>query len=182
METASEMIARAKAYTAALPQAEIDRRKRDEENRIQREINSKKRRMHEECIRLNLTRVFFWGEEHQRVEEITNLQVEGWNQTEEAKICVEYLKAGEPIEWYCGWANCELCGAHLGEKDMCHENWTFPEYCEHHILAHSVKPPQAFIDSALKWNVTKESDMTVYNLIKSLDEYHLILNAQKENI
>lgn len=40
-----------------------------------------------------------------------------------------------------GWANCRICGADLGSRDLTAFGFVWPEKAEHYLLAHDVWTP-----------------------------------------
>ncbi len=57
---------------------------------------------------------------------------------EDQRLVVEALKAGKIAECYLGWADCRICGARLGTKDLSGYGLVWPEKCEHYLEAHGV--------------------------------------------
>lgn len=68
---------------------------------------------------------------------------------------LHYMASSRVWERYMGWAECRLCGAHLGSADMITPDgrWVFPEKWEHYIIAHGVAPtdPDFSVD-AVAWS------------------------------
>ena len=54
---------------------------------------------------------------------------------------IAVLRSGEVFESWMGWADCRICGAHLGTKDMTAFDFVWPERAEHYIEAHGVWAP-----------------------------------------
>lgn len=161
-ETASEMIARAKAYTEKLLNSTSQELETDPLFKLEKYVQSTPVKPkvvreyinpRERFIERNLLKFGFWeylGEA--RASEVQSKIVPEWNKTKLAQDCVEYLLAGTNVEQYMGFAVCALCGKHLGTKDMCHERWLFPECWEHYIIEHSVRPwDMEFITDVTKW-------------------------------
>lgn len=178
METASEMIARAKEYTRKIvnptPEEIQERLDKEEAYRIQElkwkqeKIESQKQK---EYLKLHTTEIGFWTNDYpERLQEVESRIIAGWNKTAEAQCCVDYILAGTPIVRYRGFSSCPICPQkHLGTKDMLHEKWVFPECWEHYILEHSVRPwNEDFIQSAVLWDRNgRISDNTILNKSKS---------------
>lgn len=51
------------------------------------------------------------------------------------------MRSGEVLESYMGWADCRICGATLGTKDMTAFDFVWPERAEHYIEVHGVWAP-----------------------------------------
>lgn len=51
---------------------------------------------------------------------------------------------------YRGWADCRICGEHLGSSDYSDKKYTWPQGYEHYIQKHNVVPPKDFIKHILK--------------------------------
>ena len=66
---------------------------------------------------------------------------------------VAYMDAGDFCTQYRGFAGCRVCGTTLGTMDMVtpDRKWRFPEKWQHYIQAHGVRPPEAFVEDALRW-------------------------------
>jgi hypothetical protein len=73
----------------------------------------------------------------------------------ETVACLAYMEAASTTASYMGWATCRVkdCGTQLGTSDMLTPDgrWVFPERWDHYILAHGVRPDEAFIQDALVW-------------------------------
>jgi hypothetical protein len=41
-----------------------------------------------------------------------------------------------------GWANCRICGAHLGTRDLTAFGFVWPEKAEHYVRSHGVWTPE----------------------------------------
>jgi len=92
-------------------------------------------------------------------DEVSNLIVEGWNETDEAKAVIKYMKSGTKLEAYDGWATHRLNGESLGTCDMeCpNKKWLYPELWWRYIETHSVKPDNdEFISDAVVWCRSKK--------------------------
>lgn len=72
-----------------------------------------------------------------------------WDITERNAV-VAYLRAGNKGPAFKGSAPCRLCPERLGSCDMYDDVYMWPQKTEHYLLKHGVKPPQEFIDHALK--------------------------------
>jgi len=57
---------------------------------------------------------------------------------EDQRLVIEALKNGAVRSAYLGWANCRICGAGLGTKDLTGYGLVWPEKCEHYVEAHGV--------------------------------------------
>jgi hypothetical protein len=53
-------------------------------------------------------------------------------------MVAEALSKGRSIETYFGHANCRICGAKLGNRDLAGWGFIWPEHAEHYILEHDV--------------------------------------------
>ncbi len=87
-------------------------------------------------------------------DEVINLIVPNWNETDEAKAVIEYMKSGKKLIHYKGWANHRLTGEKLGCEDWASPDgkWKYPEKWWRYIETHSVRPNnEEFIQDAVKW-------------------------------
>jgi len=57
---------------------------------------------------------------------------------EDRQLVIETLKRGAVRDAYLGWADCRICGARLGTKDLTGYGLVWPEKCEHYVEAHDV--------------------------------------------
>lgn len=57
---------------------------------------------------------------------------------EDRRLVIEALKNGAVRAAYLGWADCRICGARLGTKDLAGYGLIWPEKCEHYVEAHGV--------------------------------------------
>jgi hypothetical protein len=48
------------------------------------------------------------------------------------------LRAGSVHMRFLGWADCRICGAKLGTKDLEGHGFVWPEKAEHYVLEHDV--------------------------------------------
>lgn len=82
--------------------------------------------------------ILFWSDDH-RPEDYQNCVL---NVSEE-KITrvVEALQAGTTLESYKGWADCRICGEHLGSADVGGHGFVWPQLAEHYIVEHGVWTP-----------------------------------------
>ena len=56
---------------------------------------------------------------------------------------VVYVIASAPsVEAWRGWANCRICGAHLGSHDLAAFGFIFPEFSEHYLIKHGLWMPE----------------------------------------
>jgi len=55
---------------------------------------------------------------------------------------LEHGKDVHPEMQAMGWANCRICGANLGSRDMAAFGFVWPEKAEHYLLAHNVWTPE----------------------------------------
>ncbi len=62
------------------------------------------------------------------------------------------LAAGRTCIAYMRWANCRICGSHLGSKDLGAFGFVWPEKAEHYILTHGVWTPDC---DALEFAITR---------------------------
>lgn len=53
-------------------------------------------------------------------------------------LVVAALRAGRVLDSYLGWADCRICGARLGTRDLTGYGLVWPEKCEHYVEAHGV--------------------------------------------
>lgn len=82
--------------------------------------------------------IMFWSEDHRPddyVGCVENVDVGTLDKVLNA------LKGGAVHESYKGWAECRICGAHLGSRDLVHEGFIFPDQAEHYIEEHGVWTP-----------------------------------------
>ena len=61
---------------------------------------------------------------------------------DQAATVVAHLQQGREHRAYKGWANCRICGAKLGTRDMTNVLCVWPEGAEHYISAHGVWTPE----------------------------------------
>lgn len=83
--------------------------------------------------------IMFWNEDH-RPEDYVGC-VENVDVGTLDKV-LSALKGGAVHESYKGWAECRICGAHLGSRDLVHEGFIFPDQAEHYIEEHGVWTPE----------------------------------------
>lgn len=55
---------------------------------------------------------------------------------------LEHGKDAHPEIQAAGWANCRLCGAALGSRDLTAFGYVWPEKAEHYVSAHGVWTPE----------------------------------------
>lgn len=73
-----------------------------------------------------------------------------WNKEERNKV-VEYLGLGDELHRWCGYSTCRICGKHdNGDACLTDGKWVWPSGLAHYLMKHAVKPPQEFVDHALK--------------------------------
>jgi hypothetical protein len=73
-----------------------------------------------------------------------------WPSQERVRV-ITHLKRGREHASYFGTSTCRLCGlADLGCKDLTDGVWIWPEGFAHYLEMHAVKPPQEFVDHALR--------------------------------
>ena len=78
--------------------------------------------------------------------------VPGWNESEEARAVIAFMKAGETVYRLRGFAGDRIDGEMLGTTCMAQGKWQYPEKWWRYIEKHSVRPPsEAFIADALAW-------------------------------
>jgi hypothetical protein len=84
------------------------------------------------------TRILFWGENPgQRPQDFVRGDVPA-----AARVAVSnILRAGDEVASYRGWAECRICGAHLGSRDVGKGGFVWPEKAEHYIETHGVWTP-----------------------------------------
>ena len=87
-------------------------------------------------------------------EEVYHNIKDGWNETEEAKAVVAYMRSGRTIDAYFGYATDRIDGEILGYCDWIgpDEKYIFPEKWEQYIEKYSVKPwNEEFIKDCVEW-------------------------------
>lgn len=57
------------------------------------------------------------------------------------EVLAKALANGTMFMSYMGWADCRICGAELGTRDMTGWGFLWPEKAEHYILEHDVWTP-----------------------------------------
>ena len=74
-----------------------------------------------------------------------------WDAGERIRI-IAYLKTGKAIEWWLGFSFCRFgCGEGVpGTTDLSDGTYVWPAGFVHYVELHGVRPPQEFIDHALK--------------------------------
>jgi hypothetical protein len=75
---------------------------------------------------------------------------------QELEAVAEHVAAGEMAQGYLGYACCRLCGERLGTTCVSDGTFVWPAKFEHYLREHKVKPPQEFIDHALKRTEAKK--------------------------
>lgn len=68
-----------------------------------------------------------------------------WDQFEKETVTA-YLKNGQRLRQYMGHATCRLCGDRVGTWDFSDGTFVWPEGLAHYVAAHTIRPPQRFID------------------------------------
>jgi hypothetical protein len=76
---------------------------------------------------------------------------ETWD-VNELQVVAAYIAKQPAVEHWRGYSACRLCGEVLGSTCLSDGKFIFPEKFEHYLLAHKVRPPQAFIDHVLRAN------------------------------
>jgi hypothetical protein len=88
-----------------------------------------------------------------RAAEVEGFIVKGWNETPEAQAVIAFMKAGEVVSRYRGFAMDRLDGEHLGSTCLAHGRWQYPDKWWRYIEKHSVKPwNEDFIREAVEWS------------------------------
>lgn len=78
----------------------------------------------------------------------------GWDPAERAKV-IAYLRAGETLEAWLGYAYCRMgcfggrMSGEMGSRDFTDGVWVWPEGFAHYLEVHQVKPPAEFVRWAL---------------------------------
>lgn len=74
-----------------------------------------------------------------------------WDPSERESVA-SYLDSGETVNSYRGFSFCRFgCGCFaMGSRDLTDGTYLYPEGYSHYLREHGVKPPQEFIDHALK--------------------------------
>ena len=100
-------------------------------------------------------KLFFWSENHSPQD--YQGCIEGVD-NDVLTAVIGALKEGKTHQQYKGWANCRICDAHLGSKDLYHEGFIFPSMAEHYIEEHGVWTPglDAFAHAVLAEDHTED--------------------------
>lgn len=105
------------------------------------------------------TFVCYWERDFDMKREIYSHIKDGWNETEEAKAVVAYMRSGTTIDSYFGYAKDRIDGEILGCSDWIgpDEKYIFPEKWEQYIEKYSVKPwNEEFIQNCVEWSKKSE--------------------------
>jgi hypothetical protein len=66
---------------------------------------------------------------------------------EERRVVGTYLNAGQELHAWRGFSHCRICGlTPNGSRCLTDGVYQWPSGFGHYVIAHGVKPPQAFID------------------------------------
>ena len=91
---------------------------------------------------LHLRPLMYWGRDvGQRPQDFVNVRTPAW--AREALVFV--LKNGvdaHPGIQAMGWADCRICGANLGSRDLMRFGYVWPEKAEHYLTVHDVWTPE----------------------------------------
>lgn len=72
-----------------------------------------------------------------------------WDDRERLHVAA-YLDCGQEHAAYKGSSTCRICGRSNGSRDFTDGTYLWPEGYSHYVRDHKVKPPQEFIDHALR--------------------------------
>jgi 2'-5' RNA ligase len=86
----------------------------------------------------NSQKLFFWSDDHRPQDFAGHVSTVG---ASVVKRVVEALQNGQTHVSYKGWADCRICGDHLGSQDLYAEGYIWPSKAEHYILKHGVWTP-----------------------------------------
>ena len=92
------------------------------------------------------TRILFWGDKPgERPHDFVREDIPRGDRQRLAQA----LRTGREVASYRGWANCRICGAHLGSRDMGGRGFVWPEKADHYLIEHDVWTPgcQALFDA-----------------------------------
>lgn len=97
-----------------------------------------------------LQRIGYWRvPAHENWPEPLDLCDETWSASERDTIA-SYLHDGMIAKTWMGHAQCRLCGESIGSSDLTDGTFIWPEGLSHYVTEHAVRPPQAFIQHALR--------------------------------
>jgi hypothetical protein len=68
-----------------------------------------------------------------------------WDPTERQLVAAYLAAAADVVHWR-GWSTCRLCGVNNGSTCKADGVFVWPEGLAHYVTAHSVRPPQEFVD------------------------------------
>lgn len=76
--------------------------------------------------------------------------VPDWDPEQKEKVA-QYLRNGKTLISWRGPSSCRLCFTHVdGYRCFTDGEWVWPEGLVHYIEEHNVRPPQDFIDKAIR--------------------------------
>jgi len=90
----------------------------------------------------SLRRALYWGSTPgARPQDFVDVTVPAWCRAAVALVLKNGVDA-HPGTQAMGWADCRLCGAHLGSMDLERFGFVWPEKAEHYVVAHGVWTPE----------------------------------------
>jgi hypothetical protein len=91
---------------------------------------------------LHLRPMLYWGRDvGQRPQDFVGAYAPAWARKAIAFVLENGVDA-HPNMQAMGWADCRLCGAHLGSRDMTRFGYVWPEKAEHYLVTHDVWTPE----------------------------------------
>ena len=72
-----------------------------------------------------------------------------WDVEERNRIADHLKKGGKVALYYCGYADCRICGEKLGCSERYDGTYLWPDGFDHYLVEHGVKPPEQFIKHVL---------------------------------
>ena len=107
-------------------------------------------------------KILFWSDEH-RPEDYVGCIEDVYVGTLDSVISA--LQEAEVHQSYKGWANCRICDANLGSRDLYHEGFIFPSQAEHYIQEHGVWTPglQRFAEALNRAPISEEREKNEKN-------------------
>lgn len=103
----------------------------------------------------SLHRALYWERvPGRRPQDFVDPSVPAWARAAVAFVLSHGADAHPGIQ-AMGWADCRLCGARLGSRDLTRFGFVWPEKADHYVTAHDVWTPEcaALLHRALAYNV-----------------------------
>jgi hypothetical protein len=83
-------------------------------------------------------RILFWGDKPgERPQDYVRDDIP----KEHRAAIIRTLQQGKEVASFKGWADCRICGVHLGSQDVGNHGFIWPAKAEHYLEAHNVWTP-----------------------------------------